>query len=228
MGSRSGRPWPMRRHSYPTREPGSWHRRSTWPHAAGLAWQIGLCRELSQPALDNHPLNAGSGRLYPEPHSPFFDFSARADDAAWIDRLGAQAKAERDATAWPVTVAHTDWSARNIRVQDGQLLAAYDWDSLSRVPEPVAVGQAAATWCSLGEPGDPVAPSPEQTMDYISAYEIAADYRLTPHERKAAQAAALWVLCYTARCEHAIEATTGRTIDRARARLAIDGARYLQ
>ncbi len=195
--------------------------------AAGLAWQIGLCRGLSEPALDNHPLNAGSGELYAEPHSPFFDFSARANQAAWIDRLGAQARAERDTIASPVTIAHTDWSARNIRVKDGQLRAAYDWDSLSQVPEAVAVGQAAVTWCSLGEPDDPVAPSPEQTMDYIAAYERAAGYRLTPQERKAARAAALWVLCYTARCEHAIEATTGRTIDRARARLASDGPGYL-
>ena len=65
-------------------------------------------------------------------------------------------------------------------------------------------------------------------MAYISAYERAAAHRLSPEQRKAAQAAALWVLCYTARCEHAIEATTGRTIDRARARLASDGPRYLQ
>jgi hypothetical protein len=195
--------------------------------AAGLARQIGLCRNLSEPFLSDHPLNAAPGRLYPEPHSPFFDFSVQADHAAWIDRLGAQARAERDANQWPSTIAHTDWSARNIRVQDGELVAAYDWDSLSRVAEPVAIGQAAATWSSLGEPGDPVAPSPEQTMAYISAYETAAGHRLTPRQRRAAQAAALWVLCYTARCEHAIEATTGRTIDRARARLASDGARYL-
>jgi hypothetical protein len=195
--------------------------------AAGLARQIGLCRRLFEPLLSNHPLNAAPGQLYPEPHSPFFDFSVRADDAAWIDRLGAQAKAERDANVWPFTIAHTDWSARNIRVRDGQLLAAYDWDSISCVAEPVAIGQAAATWCSLGEPGDPVAPSPEQTMAYISAYETATGHGLTAEQRRAAQAAALWVLCYTARCEHALEATTGRTFDRARARLASDGLTYL-
>lgn len=195
--------------------------------AAGLAGQIGLCRDLSEPPLSHHPLNAAPGRLYPEPHSPFFDFSLRADGAAWIDRLGAQARAERDADDSPLTIAHTDWSARNIRVRDGQLQAAYDWDSLSLAPEPVAIGQAAATWCSFGEPGDPVAPGPEQTMTYISAYESAAGHRLSRRQRRAAQAAALWVLCYTARCEHAIEAATGRVIDRARARLASDGPRYL-
>lgn len=195
--------------------------------AAGLARQIGLCRDVAEPILSNHPLNAEPGQLYPEPHSPFFDFSARAGDAAWIDRLGAQARAERDADRWPLVIAHTDWSARNIRVHDGQLAAAYDWDSLSRVAEPVAIGQAAATWCSFGEPGDPIAPSPEQTMAYVSAYEAAAGRQLTAQQRRAARAAALWVLCYTARCEHAIEATTGQAPDRARARLAADGPRYL-
>jgi hypothetical protein len=195
--------------------------------AAGLARQIDLCSVLSEPVLSNHPLNAAPGQLYPEPHSPFFDFSVRADEAAWIDRLGAEARAERDATDSPLTIAHTDWSARNIRVQGGRLVAAYDWDSLSRVTEAVAIGQAAATWCSFGEPDDQIAPGPEQTMAYISAYEAAAGPRLTPSQRRAAQAAALWVLCYTARCEHALEAATGRAPDRARARLASDGPRYL-
>jgi hypothetical protein len=195
--------------------------------AAGLARQISLCRNLSEPFLSDHPLNAAPAQLYPEPHSPFFDFSVRAHEAAWIDRLALQARAERDTNDSPLTIAHTDWSARNIRVQDGEVVAAYDWDSLSRVAEAVAIGQAAATWCSFGEPGDPVAPSPEETMAYISAYETAAGHRLTRRQRRAARAAALWVLCYTARCEHAIEATTGRQIDRARARLASDGLRYL-
>ena len=196
--------------------------------ASGLAWQIGLARDLSEPPLDNHPLNAGSGELSGAAQSVF-----RFLRPGPSRRHGSTASAPRPEpsttpTASAVTIANTDWSARNIRVHSGELRAAYDWDSLSRVPEAVAVGQAAATWCSLGEPGDPVAPSPEQTMAYVSAYERAAAHRLTPEQRKIAQAAALWVLCYTARCEHAIEATTGRTIDRARARLASDGHRYLQ
>jgi hypothetical protein len=197
--------------------------------AAGLASQVALCRDLSEPALEQHPLNSAEViGLYPEPHSPFFDFSVAPDDAAWIDNLAVRAKAERDAGAWPRTIAHTDWSARNVRIRHGRLLAAYDWDSLAVVAEPVAVGQAAATWRSLGESGDPVAPDPEETMSYVSAYETAAGYRLTAAQRKAARAAALWVLCYAARCEHSIEAITGRTIERARARLASDGLRYLE
>lgn len=195
--------------------------------AAGLAWQIRLCRELAEPALDQHPLAAIRGRLYPEPHSPVFDFAAKAEEATWIDDLAGRAKAIRDAVWGPPTIAHTDWSARNVRIRDGRLVLAYDWDSLALVSEPVAVGQAAATWRSLGDSGDPAAPDPEETVAYVSAYETAAGYRLTSEQRKAALAAALWVLCYTARCEHSIEVTTGRKVERARARLAADGSSFL-
>ena len=42
--------------------------------AAGLAWQIGLCRDLSEPPFDNHPLNAGSGRAVCGAAQPLFRF----------------------------------------------------------------------------------------------------------------------------------------------------------
>ena len=195
--------------------------------AAGLAWQIRLCSELVEPALDQHPLTATGDRLYPEPHSPFFDFSARAEEAAWIDDLAARAKAVRDAIGSSPTIAHTDWSARNVRIREGRLVVAYDWDSLAIVSEPVAVGQAAATWSSVGDRSDPTAPGPEDIMAYVSAYEAASGHPLTAEQRKAALAAALWVLCYTARCEHSFEAATGRRLERARARLAAEGSRFL-
>jgi hypothetical protein len=104
-------------------------------------------------------LTAIGGQLYPEPHSPFFDFSAHAEDAAWIDELALRAKAVRDATCWPPTIAHTDWSARNIRIRDHRLVVAYDWDSLAIVSEPVALGQAAAAWNSVGVTSDPPRPT---------------------------------------------------------------------
>jgi hypothetical protein len=65
------------------------------------------------------------------------------------------------------------------------------------------------------------------TTAYVSAYETAVGYRLTSEQRKAALAAALWVLCYAARCEHSFEAATGRRIDRAHVRLPADGPRFL-
>jgi hypothetical protein len=51
--------------------------------------------------------------------------------------------------------------------------------------------------------------------------------RLTVEQRQAGLAAALGVLAYTARCEHALEAVTGKRVERARARLADDGWAFL-
>jgi hypothetical protein len=196
--------------------------------AEGLAVQVARCRGLSEPALrDQHPLSAAQEELYPQPHNPIFDFSLRAEDARWIDRLAQAAKAARSVDDSPFTVIHTDWSARNVRIDNGAVVAAYDWDSLAETTESIAVGQAAATWRSTGEPDDPIAPGPDDVQAYLSAYEVAAGRSFTGEQRQAGMAAALWALAYTARCEHALEAVTGRRVDRARARLADEGWTYL-
>jgi hypothetical protein len=196
--------------------------------AAGLASQVELCRGLSEPSLGvRHPLRSDSGELYPQPHNPLFDFSLRALEAKWIDQLAAAAKALRDVDDTVPTVAHTDWSARNVRISDAELVAVYDWDSLAEVTESVCVGQAAATWRSTGEASDPIAPGPDEVGVYLSAYEASIGRPFTDKQRKSASAAALWVLAYTARCEHALEAVTGSRVERARARLREEGRAYL-
>jgi hypothetical protein len=114
--------------------------------AGGLARQIDLCRGRSEPILDGgHPLRADPGRLYPRPHNPIFDLSLDAAGATWIDELAETAKTARGSDRSPRLVAHTDWSARNVRYEESGVVVAYDWDSLSMVTESVAVGQAAAT-----------------------------------------------------------------------------------
>ena len=196
--------------------------------ARGLAAQVALCRGLSELDLRRyHPLRATAGELYPQPHNPIFDFSLRAEDARWIDQLAEAATSAKEVDDSAPTVVHTDWSARNVRLEEGELVVAYDWDSLGEVTESVAVGQAAATWRSTGEATDPIAPGPDEVQAYLSAYEGAAGRRLTAEQRQSGLAAALWVLTYTARCEHALEAATGRRVERARARLMDDGWAYL-
>lgn len=196
--------------------------------ALGLARHVTLCRGLAEPALHyQHPLRADRGQLYPQPHNPLFDFSLRAGGARWIDELAEAAKLARSTDGSVATVAHTDWSARNLRIEDQEVVVAYDWDSLALVTESVAVGQAAATWRSTGEASDPIAPGPDEVTAYLSAYESAAGRFLTAEQRRAGMAAALWVLAYTARCEHALEAVTGKRVERGRARLADDGWAFL-
>ena len=192
--------------------------------AAGLARQIRLCRHLHVPGLAEHPLGAPHG-LYPQPHSPLFDFDLHVAGARWIDDLARRALELRRADTNESIVVHTDWSARNIRVRDGALVAAYDWDSLSLVAETIAVGQAAATWCVTADPGGNEFPSAASMAGFVRDYEAARGAPLSPIEWRAVSGAALWVLAYTARCEYSADAAGHARPDQhaARLRLEVEG-----
>ena len=179
--------------------------------ASGLATQIRLAAALDTPAaLAAHPLQAIGEDLYPQPHSPLFDFQATAVGAEWIDEIAVQAMTLRGSDPTPPVVAHTDWSARNVRLRDAELLAVYDWDSVTVVPETTAVGQAAATWCVTSEPDGWEFPTLEGVRAFVEDYEAAAGCRFSPAQWRATGAAAAWVLAYTARCEHSL-AVVGQT-----------------
>jgi hypothetical protein len=200
--------------------------------AAGLARHIGFCRDLrGVGGLDHHPLRRPATGVYPEPHSPIFDFARDAGSARWIDELALRAVAIRDHAGDDVmVVAHTDWSARNVRQHDGTVVAVYDWDSVARVRESTAVGQAAATWSVTSEPGGSTFPSAAVVAAFIDDYEKAAGHALGEAQVRAAGAAAVWTLAYTARCEHALAASGRARPDQhgAQDRLRADGETLLQ
>jgi hypothetical protein len=175
--------------------------------AAGLARQVMLCRSIPpERAFVAHPLRTEPGRLYPEPHSPLFDFERPSAGAAWIDDYAARASVARDADDSAPVVAHMDWSARNIRIGPRGLVAVYDWDSLAQVPESTAVGQAAATWCVTSEPGGSEFPSLKGITEFVLRYEEESGRTFDEMQWRAAGGAAACVLAYTARCEDSLEA----------------------
>ena len=193
--------------------------------AGGLARQIALCRARPERALAEHPLRTAPGHLYGEPHSPLFDFERPSAGAAWIDGYAVRASVVREVDHSAPVVAHTDWSARNVRIGPQGLVAAYDWDSLALVPESTAVGQAAATWSVTSEPGGSEFPSLQSITEFVLRYEEAAGRRFDQVQWRATGAAAAYVLAYTARCEDSLEAAgMGRPHQRGgRDRLADDG-----
>ena len=198
--------------------------------AVGLARQVSLCRALNpDSALAEHPLRAATGRLYPEPHSPIFDFELASAATVGIDHHATGASVLREADRSPPVIAHTDWSARNVRLGAGGLVAAYDWDSLALVPESRAVGQAAATWSVTAEPGGSEFPSLESITEFVLRYEEAAGRLLDEVQWRATGAAAAYVLAYTARCEDSLESVGLARADQrgARDRLAEAGERLL-
>jgi hypothetical protein len=198
--------------------------------AAGLARQVSLCRALSPDgALARHPLRAATGHLYAEPHSPLFDFELASAATAAIDHHATRACALREADRSLPVIAHTDWSARNVRLGAAGLVAAYDWDSLALVPESTAIGQAAATWSVTAEPGGSEFPSLESITEFVLSYEEDSGRRLDEVQWRATGAAAAYVLAYTARCEDSLDAVGLARPDQrgARDRLADAGERLL-
>jgi hypothetical protein len=181
-----------------------------------------LCRDLVVPGLAEHPLSAPHDELYPQPHSPLFDFELAASGARWIDDFARRATELRRSDMSEPVVAHTDWSARNIRVVDGALVAAYDWDSLSLVPETIAVGQAAATWCVTAEPGGTEFPSAASMAGFVRDYEAERGVLFTATEWRAVSGAALWVVAYTARCEYSADAAGRARPDQRTARALLE------
>jgi hypothetical protein len=197
--------------------------------AGGLARLVELCRDVDPSGLSPHPLDGRhDGGLYPQPHNPVFDFAATAAGAEWIDELAAAATEVRQRDESSPVIAHTDWSVRNIRLRDGALLAVYDWDALAIVSEAVAVGQASVSWAARGEVGDVIAPSLGDASRFVRSYEQARGRSLDDEVRGALGASALWMLAYTARCEHALDPLGGPLHRWARDRLAAEGAAFLE
>jgi hypothetical protein len=170
--------------------------------ATGLARLVALTRDIDPKGLDANPMALPTAALYPAPHSPLFDFDATASGAEWIDEIATAARSAM--TADDPVIGHSDWSARNVRLGPDGLACVYDWESLQFAPESAAVGFAAATWQSLGEPNEPSAPTATEIAQYIQLYEHARRYPFSQDQRQSAKASAVFTIAYTARCEHAL------------------------
>lgn len=172
--------------------------------ARELARFVTCCEPVHAPALAEHPMRRTPVGLYPVPHSPLFDFAATGSGAEWIDDIATRARTVRDEARSPSVIAHTDWSLRNLRFDDDHVSAIYDWDSMALLPEAEAVGLAAPSWCKTGEGSEPT-PSPDHITAFIDRYSEARPRPLPSAGRRAAFAAAVYGLAYTARCEHCLD-----------------------
>jgi hypothetical protein len=184
--------------------------------SSGLVQLMGAAAGQPGDGLDCHPFRVQPGDLYPTPHSPIFDLPGTGNGAEWIDEIARAAWTRRERGDFPLVIAHMDWSARNVRLNEHGVTAVYDWDSLSLASEAVAAGQAAATWRSTGESDDVLAPGGDEIERFLVAFGTARGTPLSPGELSSARAAATWVMAYTARCEHALEQRTPWRRERAR------------
>jgi hypothetical protein len=136
--------------------------------------------------------------LWPEPHSPIFDFAATRDGTEWIDEYAERSRSE---PVGRVVVGHGDWSVKHFRFAGDAITAIYDWDSLIRTDEPRIVGQAAATHPATWYVPTAVLATPDEARDFVAAYEEARGRAFPKEERARLAAAATYNVAYGARCE---------------------------
>ena len=144
--------------------------------------------------------------LYPEPHSPLFDFEGTSRGAEWIDELARRAlEIIRRDDSQPV-VAHTDWRSDNLRVStDGnELTAIYDWDSVRVEPIATALGQVAAMHSIDWTTGNgPYFATAAECVDFARCVERTRPIPFSQHQWEVIRAAIVYGWCCTSRAEHA-------------------------
>jgi hypothetical protein len=158
--------------------------------AAGLARQVGLCRTLmGAGALAGNAMRVSRDRLWPG------GLEERGD---WIDAAARRARRVRDRPAGAVVIGHTDWRAQNLRIAGTRLTAAYDWESLDFVAEPVLVGGCAHGF-TVDWNGEPRFPTLAQALGFIGDYERARGAPFSPAEHATARASLVYSTAFTAR-----------------------------
>ena len=155
--------------------------------------------------------------VWPEPHNALFDFEATREGAEDIDEIAI--RAGEHMRAGPIVLGHQDFSVKHFRfAAGGRITMLYDWDSLSIDYESVALGGAAATHTAAIHTRI-YHPSVADTLAFVDDYE-AERGELPDDVRRAALAYAVYMVAYTARCEHALGVARGtRRVTAARAAL---------
>jgi hypothetical protein len=143
------------------------------------------------------PTFAGARDPFPPPHDPRFDLTLPA--GAWIDEVAREALARLAAPA-QVVVGHSDWSAKHFGWNGAGIVVVYDWpDSVALDAEETIVGQASVTFPATWDlPVEPKLATPDEREAFLEEYEEAVGRRL---DRARIEAARLYVLAYSARCE---------------------------
>jgi len=203
------RPWPAgvaAIMSYLDAPPaGDAHIPATRRAMAETLWRsVELAAGFDDPALAGVALPVGA--VFPPAHNALFDLTAPGGE--WIDARARAARAVLDAIPERPVVIHTDVSAANVRVADGAVVAVFDMDSVARVDEMRVLASAAVHFTYTGAPGTTL-PTRDEASEFVGDYLRARGRPLDAAERARLDAAAIYAMAYTARCEHAIAAGGG-------------------
>ena len=139
--------------------------------------------------------------LYPPPHNALFDFTPTAAIGRWIDEIVMRAKTTLNAAERHIVLGHSDWSMKNMRLRNGEVVMVYDWDSLCLLDECHHLGTAAATFPTTWDIPVLITPSQAEALAFAEEYETARGKPFSAAEWQRIAAYATYVICYTSRCE---------------------------
>jgi hypothetical protein len=176
--------------------------------SAALIRLIHATDGVERDGLEFHPFRMPADDIYPTPHNPIFDLRGTTTGAEWIDEWARRSSAQPTSESLPSVIAHLDWSARNVRLTPAGLVAVYDWDSIGVASEAMIAGHAATTWRTTGETAMTPAPDAGEVERFIQSVARARGTPFSALEWDVARAAAVSVMTYSARCEHALEQRT--------------------
>jgi Ser/Thr protein kinase RdoA (MazF antagonist) len=147
---------------------------------------------------------------WPQPHDLAIDLSTTPPGWEWLDDYARNATDDltRLRGASTTVVAHADWYAGNLRFDHNRVVASFDWH-LYAEQEAVIVGLSAGGYLTDD------APTPSEVVAYLDDYENVRP--LSGDARRAAEAAARWMLAFNARFDLAGldgAPSTGSALDR--------------
>jgi hypothetical protein len=144
------------------------------------------------------------GGPWPVPHDAMVDFRSPVDGFRWLEVFGQRAADQvlNNREAEKVVVGHADWYAGNIAVVDGQLAGTFDWELVADT-EAVIAGFTASCYAASPTGGGGLS-TPEEVAAFLQDYEEVRAEPLSERERRAAAAAAAWILAFNARWQAAL------------------------
>lgn len=159
------------------------------PERFGRAWYCGL----------------PEGRVFPRPHSPFFDFEATAEGAEWIERIAKEARDRRAQAEGDRAIGHFDFRVEHLRFDGERVVTSYDWDSLHHELVPVWIGSLAPHFTADWQREDVVrSPSLDEMRAFVTDVEESRGRSFSIAERATLSASCIYAMAYTARCNHAV------------------------
>lgn len=146
------------------------------------------------------------GGPWPVPHDTLVDFGSTVAGYEWLDAFGRRAADQilKNREGDPVVVGHADWYAGNTAVIDGRLVGVFDWELVTDT-EAVIAGFAAACYAASATGGGGLS-NPEEVAAFLRDYEEVRGQPLSEGGRRAAAAAAAWILAFNARWQVALVA----------------------